>query len=165
MNIDELAAIAEILGGVAVIASLVYLAIQLRENAKQTRLGSAISLNHLINEAFDPIYNNDRNIDIWTGGLADPSRLNSQDQAIFSLFMARLVNVLLTAFMHADHKVLETDVASRYVGSLKSLLNSPGGQYWLSNLGGEELMSEKVKKILDGSADTQAFLTVHGNSE
>ena len=156
---------AEILGGAAVITSLVYVAIQLRENAKQTKLSSAIALNHLINEAFDPIYNNDRNIGIWTEGLADPSRLNDQDRAVFSLFMARLVNVLLTAFIHADHNVLETDVARRYVGSLKSLLDSPGGQYWLSEMGGEELMSDKTRKMLEDSTETQVFLTVQGGSE
>jgi hypothetical protein len=165
LNIGELASIAEILGGVAVIASLVYVAIQIRENAKQTKLGSAISLNHLINEAFDPIYNNDRNIGIWTVGIADPSSLNGQDQAIFSLFMARLVNVLLTAFMHNDHNVLETETAKRYVGSLKSILDSPGGLFWLSEMGGNEMLSERTRDILENSTLPQKFLTHKGVSE
>ena len=159
MSIGELASWAEILGGVAVVVSLVYLAIQIRGNSKQAKLNSAISLNHLINEAFDPIYNNDRNISIWTVGISDPFSLNDQDQAIFSLFVARLVNVLLTAFMHKDHNVLETETAKRYVGSLKSILDSPGGKYWISEMGGKELLSDWALDILEKNTQTQSFLT------
>jgi hypothetical protein len=159
LNIGDLAAIAEIVGGAAVIISLVYLAIQVRENSIQTKLGSAISLNHLINEAFDPIYNNDRNINIWTGGISDPSSLSEQDQAIFSLFMARLVHVLLTALMHDDHDILETEVAGRYIGSLNSIVNSPGGQYWLKTMGGDDQLSDFAREILAKSNERQDFLT------
>ena len=148
MNWDALGAVAELVGAVAVLATLAYLAIQVRENALQLRLGAAINLNHLINEAFDPIYNNDRNIRIWSEGIADPQKLSIEDQAIFSLFIARLVNVLLTGLIHNDHAVLESDLARRFVGSLKSILDSPGGQYWLLELGGESQLSASAFPLL-----------------
>ena len=159
MNIGDFASIAEIISGFAVIVSLIYLAKQVRENSLQVKLGSAISLNHLINEAFDPIYNNDRNIHIWTEGLADPSTLNDQDLAIFSLFMARLVHVLLTAIMHNDYNILEVEVGRRYVGSLNSIIQSPGGQYWLEKLGGAGQFSDDVRDALAKSGEFQDFLT------
>lgn len=165
MNIGELASIAEIIGGAAVIVSLVYLAIQIRGNALQTKLSSAISLNHLINEAFDPIYNNDRNISIWVDGLANPSRLSSQDQSIFGLFMARLVNVLLTALIHNDHSILETEVAKTYMGSLNSILNSPGGQYWLHEMAGEAMLSDSAREFLADTTFAQGPLTFSAGSE
>ena len=158
MEWDAFGAIAEFIGAVAVLATLVYLAIQVRENSLQVRLGSAINLNHLINEAFDPIYNNDRNIHIWTSGIANPEKLNEEDQAIFSLFMARLVHVLLTAFMHDEHAILEANVARRYVGSLKSILDSPGGRYWLSELGGDSQLSDKERAVLAKATELQDFL-------
>ena len=160
MGIGELASIAEIVGGAAVIVSLIYLARQVRENSLQVKLGSAISLNHLINEAFDPIYNSDRTIRIWTAGISDPTGLGEEDQAIFSLFMARLVHVLLTAVLHNDHDILESDVARRSVGSLNSILTSPGGQFWLNDLGGSDQLSGKVMAILAASSDFQDFLTL-----
>lgn len=165
MNIGELASIAEIVGGVAVVVSLIYLALQIRGNSLQTKLGSAISLNHLINEAFDPIYNNDRNIAIWVDGIADPTGLSSQDQAIFGLFMARLVNVLLTALIHHDHNVLDTDVAAAYVGSLRSILDSPGGQYWRKDMAGEAILSDSVLKTLAASTFRHDSLTFRGSTE
>jgi hypothetical protein len=64
MNWDALGALGELVGAAAVLATLVYLSIQVRANSLQIRLGSAISLNHRINEAFDPLCNNDRNTQI-----------------------------------------------------------------------------------------------------
>ena len=164
MDWDALGAIAEFVGAMAVLATLVYLAIQVRENSLQVKLGSAINLNHLVNEAFDPIYNNDRNIRIWTVGISDPDSLSDEDQAIFSLFMARLVHVLLTALMHHNHAILETEVARRYVGSLKSILESPGGQFWLRELGGDSQLSEEVRAILSDTTDLQDFLVTSAKS-
>jgi hypothetical protein len=164
MNWDALGAIAEFVGAIAVLATLVYLAIQVRENSLQVKLGSAINLNHLINQEFDPIYNNDRNIRIWTSGISTPESLSEEDQAIFSLFMARLVHVLLTALMHDNHAILETEVARRYVGSLKSIVESPGGQFWLSDLGGDSQLSENVRDILAEATDFQDFLVTSGKS-
>jgi hypothetical protein len=158
LNIGDFASVAEIIGGVAVIISLIYLAKQVRENSLQVKLGSAISLNHLINEAFDPIYNSDRTIHIWTVGVTNPSSLSEEDQAVFSLFLARLVHVLLTAIMHNDHDILESEVARRYIGTLNSILTSTGGQYWLKEQGGEDQMSDRVREILRSSSDYQDFL-------
>lgn len=165
MSIQDYSAIAEIIGGLAVIISLLYLARQVRENSLQVKLGSAISLNHLINEAFDPIYNNDRNIRIWTAGISTPDSLSEEDKAVFSLFMARLVHVLLTAVMHDSHKILESDVARRYVGSLNSILVSPGGQEWLNNMGGNEQLPDDVRELLRDSRDFQSFLTYPGTGK
>ena len=161
LNIGDFASVAEIIGGAAVIISLIYLARQVRENSLQVKLGSAISLNHLINEAFDPIYNNDRTIHIWTVGVTNPSSLSEEDQAVFSLFLARLVHVLLTAIMHNDHDILDSEVARRYIGSLKStILKSDGGQFWLNEQGGVDQLSDKVQQILESSSDYQDFLTL-----
>lgn len=158
MNWDALGALGELIGAAAVLATLAYLSIQIRANSLQVRLGSAISLNHLINEAFDPIYNNDRNIHIWTHGISSPDTLNDEDLAVFSLFMARLVHVLTTALIHDEHAILETDQARRYIGSLKSILESPGGRYWLSELGGDSQLSGRALDVVSNATDLQEFL-------
>ncbi len=160
MNWDAVGAVGELVGAAAVLVTLVYLAIQVRQTSLQVRLGSAINLNNLVNQAFDPIYNNDRNIRIWTHGISSPETLNDEDQAVSSLFMARLVNVLLTGLAHDDHAILESDSARRYVGSLKSILESPGGRYWLSELGGASQLSRKDIEKLARATDLQDFLVL-----
>ena len=89
MTIQDWGAVGEILGAIGVVVTLIYLARQIRENSRQMRVGSIISINHLINEAWDPIYSNDRNIRVWTTGLRSPLDLEEEDLALFHLFMTR----------------------------------------------------------------------------
>jgi len=151
LNWEAIGAIGEILGAVGVIATLVYLAKQIRENSHQMKVGSVISINHLMNEAFDPIYNNDRNIRIWTRGQVAPGELDGEDRAVFGLFMSRLVNVLLTAFSQSRYDTLDSEEFSRYVGTLNSLLETPGGKEWLTAMGGEDLLTDEARDALDNT--------------
>ena len=54
-------------------------------------------------------------------------------QAIFNLFMARLVHLLLTTLVYDNHNILETDTAKRYSRSLNSILEGLGRQHFDSS--------------------------------
>jgi hypothetical protein len=148
-NWEAIGAVGETLGAVGVIATLVYLARQIRENSQQMKVGSVISINHLMNEAFDPIYISERNIEIWTRGQVAPNELSDKDRAVFSLFMSRLVNVLLTAFSQSRYETLDSEEFSCYVGTLKSLLETPGGQEWLATMGGNDLLTDEAREAIN----------------
>lgn len=98
INWEAIGAVGEILGAIGVIATLVYFAIRIRENSQQMKVPSVASINHLINEAWEPIYFNDRNIRIWTTGQLLPESLNDEDRTVFSLFMARHCECLTYCF-------------------------------------------------------------------
>ena len=147
LSIQDWGALGEILGALAVIVTLVYLARQIRENSRQIRVSSITSINHLINEGWDPIYSNDRNIRVWTTGLRAPTELEEEDLALFNLFMTRLMNVLDTAVAQHDYDVLASDQFEKYAVRLNSLLSSPGGEYWLAQSGGA-LVSESTRRTL-----------------
>ncbi len=54
MSWDAIGAIGEVVGALGVIVTLVYLSRQISESSRQMKASSSASLNHLINEAFDP---------------------------------------------------------------------------------------------------------------
>ena len=162
MNWDAIGAIGEIIGAAAVIATLIYLAKQVKDNSREVRLGSIISINHLINEAWEPIYNNDRNIRIWVTGQQSPSELDSEDEAVFSLFMARLVNVLLTAFSQNRYESLDSEEFQKYAGTMKSLLETPGGKAWLERMGGADLMTPEALLLIKADTKEQRSMVAGG---
>jgi hypothetical protein len=163
MNWDIVGAIGEWAGALAVVVTLFYLAKQIRENSQQVRMSSIVSINHLINEAFNPIYNNEKNVRVWAVGQHSPADLDKEEEMLFSLFMARLVNVLLTAFSQYRYDVLDNEDFERYVGVLKSLLDTPGGRHWLSNMGGAELLTDEAKNLLGGTIAPQPALALSLN--
>jgi hypothetical protein len=147
LSIQDWGALGEILGAIGVMVTLIYLARQIRENSRQMRVSSLTSINHLINEAWDPIYSNDRNIRVWTTGLRSPTDLNEEDLALFHLFMTRLVNVLATAVAQHRYDVLTADEFRKYAIRANSLLASPGGEHWLA-AGGTEIVTEDARRAL-----------------
>jgi len=54
VDIQDWGALGEVFGAVGVVVTLIYLARQIRENSRQVRVSSITSINHLINEAWDP---------------------------------------------------------------------------------------------------------------
>ncbi len=138
----------EFVAAIAVVATLVYLAAQIRENSKQLRVTSINAMNELINYGFDPIYNSDRNTSAWLVGLASPEELNELDHQLFELFMARLMNSFQTAVTHHRHDALDQRDFDRYMGVYRSVLETPGGQRWLASIG-EEFLDEDAIRMLD----------------
>ncbi len=147
MDWQMLGAVGEIVAAIGVVITLIYLARQIRENSRQMRVSSLTSINHLINEGWDPIYRNDRNIRVWTTGLRSPTDLVEEDLALFHLFMTRLINVLATAVAQHRYDVLTTDEFRKYAIRANSILSSPGGEHWLSE-GGTEILTDDVRKAL-----------------
>ncbi len=152
MDIQDLGALGEILGAIGVVVTLIYLARQIRENSRQMRVSSLTSINHLINEAWDPIYSNDRNIRVWTTGLRSPGDLDEEDLALFHLFMTRLINVFATAVAQHGYDVLTVDEFRKCAIRANTLLSTPGGKHWLSE-GGTEIVTEEARKAfaIDGT--------------
>lgn len=92
MTIGELGSLGEVVGAVAVVLSLFYLARQIRDNSNQVRAATTIEINRLINEGFDPIYTSPAYSDVRFRGLDSRANLNDFDRNLFDLFMARLMN-------------------------------------------------------------------------
>ncbi len=160
MNWEAIGAIGEITGAVVVVLTLFYLARQIKDNSKEVRLSSIVASNHLINEAWEPIYYNDRNIHLWVSGLESPGDLSKEDQAVFSFLMARLTNSVMTAFSQNRYGLIDQDEFRKFAATLKSLLGTPGGKYWLENMGGSDLIPADVLEMIEGIEASQRSITV-----
>ena len=131
MNWDAVGAIAESIGALGVIASLVYLALQVRENTQQLRLSRAHETSSTLQDGFAPIYH-PGNTAIWHKGRFHPDELDEQDALTFEMFMERqLYNVQNIVYQH-EHGLIDQDLFESTVSLMQNLLfASPGGtSYW-----------------------------------
>jgi hypothetical protein len=153
MSIQDLGAIGELIGAAAVVATLIYLAKQIRENSRQVRISSITSINQLINEGFDPIYNNQAYSEIWFRGLESRELLDGFQRNLFDLFMARIMNSFCTVYVQYQNDTLDERDFQRYVGVYRGITESEGGRQWLQEIGfdfiGEEAVAvlESVKSL------------------
>lgn len=91
MNIQTMAAIAEIIGAVAVLATLIYLAMQIRQNTHSIEQQNAIARAHILQQRADsvngivtPVLSDETNINLFVklmeNSELEPSELNKNER-------------------------------------------------------------------------------------
>ena len=115
---DALGAIAELIGAVAIIISIVYLAVQVRQTRKQLQAQADDYISTRAFEAYNPVYEGG-NARIFRVGLETPDALNRQRGAFASVVTRQ------------GNKSLHPDTATAMIESYRNLfLNTEGGKLW-----------------------------------
>lgn len=84
MNWDMIGAIAEMLGALGVIASLLYLASQLRSNAVASAVEAKLTTTRFMTEFNRDLINNPELYELWEKGSRNPSSLTREEYVRFS---------------------------------------------------------------------------------
>ena len=150
MNWDAVGAIAESVGALGVIVSLIYLALQVRQNTRQVRLNRFQETSSTLQDGFAPIYH-PGNPAIWYRGHFKPDALDEQDALTFRMFMERqLYNVQNVIYQH-EHGLIDEDVfESTILLMRKQLIDSPGGSsYWKEH---RHMYTEAMRAAVEGAS-------------
>lgn len=140
MNWDAIAAIGETVGAVAVLATLFYLALQIRQNnllaAENTRrlrldgLGSTF-------ESFSQWRRYLSQADlatIYLKGISDYTALSDVERVQFGAMMDELLFAFKNMFERVNETSFDRDEFERSLSELKFILGRPGvAQWWLKN--------------------------------
>ena len=140
MNIVELGAIGELVGGVAVIGSLVFVGMQLRESNQRAKDAAALALTDQFDRYFQMIISDAKAREMFiiasgggaeSLGMANPSNLNSDDLTIFGFVLARSWHQFENQHRAWQAGTLEEQQWSKVLPFMHQHLNGePGRQYW-----------------------------------
>ena len=97
MNWDAIGAIGEIVGAVAVIATLIYLTIQIRDSARASRAASVTDATAAVQAWYQEIGSNPASAKLFLDGMSDPDSLSTLDQFQFLM----LVHSVFLGFQRA----------------------------------------------------------------
>ena len=125
MDIMELGAIGELVGGVAVIATLIYLAMQIRQS---TTVARGVAERDLM-EGMQAL--NDRmaqNAATLRRGLHSFDGMSKDDQLLFASLFNPFMNVLEIALRMHTRGLLQKDNVEVYGGTVLALVQEPGGR-------------------------------------
>ena len=130
MNLQSLAYIGEIIGTVVVILSLVYLAVQVRQNTEAQRTENyARALNRLA--AFQSMLSTDSEISvIFSKGLADSSNLTTQEKLRFNWSMYEAFGAFEFMFHAARKESIDEEIWLRWSAAIAWYLTFPGVHTW-----------------------------------
>ena len=140
------------LANVGIVASIIFLAMEVRDNATQTRVDSVqvIVGQFVVWQA--QIANNDALAEIYTTGLADFDQLSETEKTHFDSLMRSYLNIVGQAISARGEGVIIPDVPiqGRAVeGGLSRHLDQPGFRQWWSTADQRDIIGSVVEMIDD----------------
>ncbi len=137
MNWDAIGAIAELLGAIGVIASLLYLARQMRNGAADARRAAehgrraaAQSVFSKMNTVFETMAPNPQLADVFNRGMANLSVLSSEEVVQFSSVMFNIVRPYEELLHYKRAGVVEDWVWESVEAMVLPVLAAPGPLEW-----------------------------------
>ena len=130
MSIGELANYAEVVGGGAVIISLIYVAIQIRQNTAVVRTSNYADLSFKVSEFNQLIAENGELAEIYTRGTASYKELSEIEQIRFNMTISRLMQAVQAMFHLRQRGYIDSKLAQTNFDSVALFLAAPGLQEW-----------------------------------
>ncbi len=130
MDIMELGAIGELVGGLAVVGSLLFVGLQMRQSNRLSRAESVQShvyqrnadvLTPLLDQAFG---------DTLQRGINDFAGLSSQEQIAVHAYLAKLINLGQAHYVLSRAGLMLPEYATAMDGIVASILRCPGALQW-----------------------------------
>jgi len=129
MNWDAISAIANVFAGIAVIATLVYLARQVRDSARQQRMESHRAISEEFNR-INEFWLSLENTGMYVRALTDWDGATPQEQHIVGVFFMKIFNHLQTIFLMWENGTVDDSVYEGEEELCCAFLVTSGGRRW-----------------------------------
>jgi hypothetical protein len=130
MNWEAIGAIGDFMGGLVVIVSVAYLALQIRQSNRHAEASTELSWIHGLNEIWDR-WTVETTMVAIRKGLRDFDALSKNEQAIFHMQVGALVNHCMVAEQLWQGRLIAEETREAAVDLLARILRTPGGRrYW-----------------------------------
>jgi len=133
MNWDAIGAVGEIVGAAAVVATLAYLALQLKENTRHIRRAERNAGFAQVSEFRLTMMRDADFVDIWTRGHDDFSSLTQIESTRFDSGMNQMLWTGYNIWDRALMKIIDVEEWEGTKTSILELLDSSGGKQWWEN--------------------------------
>ena len=131
MTIEQLGNIGELIGAVATVATLLYLALQIRANTRATKAEARRANRSAHFASFAEIVASDEVAQIYEKGLQDRSSLTSTERLRFDYMFSRHLGETQLLYEEEDDGFVSPEVVEIEFRTLIPMVSSPGGRaYW-----------------------------------
>jgi hypothetical protein len=125
MTLTELGAAGEFFGGIAVILTLIYLAIQIRQNTKAVRLQTHQGLQDTLTRNYS-IFMEDRSLDVIVKFANDPANLSPQENLRNTFLWRVIILAHQNLFYQVREGAIETELADGHWQFFRHIFLYPG---------------------------------------
>src|SRR5438128_10169395 len=147
MNWDAVSAISQLVGSVAVVLSVLYLAMQVHRSTRVAKLATQDAAATARREVNKPFMENAEVERIWRVGLEDIGSLSVEERARFFHATYQFLKAFETIHFHYVYGLMDKQLWDGWHGLLRHYVAAPGiAHYW--NLR-PEVFSERFRKFVN----------------
>ena len=130
MTIQDLGSIGELVGAIATVGTLLYLAIQIRANTKAARGSTLQSTVQFSANWVESLYRDPELALVFDRGRENSDSLSEAEHARFFYIMIGLVRMAQNVHYQFDQGLMSKDIWDGYCESILRLLEQPGSRQW-----------------------------------
>jgi hypothetical protein len=163
MNWEAISAVGQIVGAIGVIISVIYLAQQVRSNARQTRLASMRSMSEAFNQWLYGLAGNPPIGDLYYRGMRDFASIEGADLPRFSALMDSLFRIYEDMYYQKLEGHLDPRVWRGFEAPMRDIIAYPGAQAWWQSR--SHWFSREFADFINGLARTAAPPSLYREKE
>lgn len=131
LNLQDFESIAEVIGAVAIVVSLIYVGIQVSDSAVAVRSATANDTSAAMSQWYISVGSNEEATRILLDGMTDPETLNREETAQFVYMFHGLFLQYQAAYYVAEQGTLDIEMRDFLVNTLAGVREQPGFiKYW-----------------------------------
>ncbi|MGR8950429.1 MAG: hypothetical protein ACU84Q_20490 [Gammaproteobacteria bacterium] len=147
MSWDAVGALSELLGAVAVVATLIYLSKQIRQNTLTNQNAALQTISSQYADWLARIIDSDDVARIYRIGLSDPEKLNDDERLRFGMLLTHLCRASDAQYHQYLSNALPAELWSSTLSSVTDVFRKPGGLVWWNKFG--STFSKPFSKEID----------------
>jgi len=130
VTIQDLGSIGEFVAAIATIATLVYLAVQVRQNTRALRSSTFQDISAQMAQNVEPIVSHEDVADIVAKGLNGLAGLTPGERLRFQSVLVMSFRRMEAVYIHAEIGSIDRELTRGFELSMLSLLHHPGAAEW-----------------------------------
>lgn len=147
MNWEAIGAVGEIVGAITVFLTLVYLAIQIRQNTKAVQASAIDSANSQVSNVREKIFSDPEVANMYRRGNEDPTSLNEDDAIRYRLLVHNVLLAISNVIIQASVTGLSESTWQVQLPIITRVVTTPGGR-WFWNAYRHEF-EESFRQMID----------------
>lgn len=131
VTIQDLGSIGEFLAAIATIATLVYLAVQVRQNTRALRSSTFQNISAQMAQNVEPIVSHADVADLLAKGMDDPDGFTPGERIRFQSVLVMSFRRMEAVYIHTRLGSIDRELTLGFERSMLTILQSPGaGKWW-----------------------------------
>jgi hypothetical protein len=147
MTWDAAGSLGEIIGAIAVVVSVVYLALQIKGQTRQAKLAAGRELSEQYRLILNRVIDNEDFSELYLEGVTNYSALSNNSRIKMSLFLRQMFRNVEQQYLHIERENVDSTYFDTMRLSFFQLLRFPGVQDWWE--GSREVFAPGFRDVMD----------------